>query len=518
MTSRFPFVSSPSIDCLDPQIDWSRQSLTALLRSNIVPVADIQRITLFAENTDAQVAALDVQLKALNVQRAALVWRATAARSLLSPVRLLPDELLLHTFSFVSYDISSIPMRVASVCKRWHDVVYSAPSLWCNLRLPSCKVPLSIIDAWMERSLPMPLNMQLGLRSTPESRSIELVSKLPLYGRRIQTLRLSLRRHHFKAVNALPHDSFPALEALALDLDPFGSDSFGSPERLVTRAFAGSRMLRRLAFIMHTEAFHDVNQMLLDFPFAQITDAFIYSSPSMIFKFVQELKALRTAAFVTRRPLGQRSPFTELVDLPIDTLELQGTDYSEPFWILFSLPGFREFLCNLMHSLYSAGFSDLHSYLFDHSPLLDRVVRGSTSITRLVMRSMDEWLSVLDVVKGSPAFESIQVLKISVYEDLSLWPRFMEMLTYHPTSSVLPLFPRLQVVVFDIRLSRRQETEVERIDDSLAAMILSRWKVCPLVVCHYLWMGSVGRLTVREHFSAQLQSCFDDGLVMEGFA
>ncbi|KIY47211.1 hypothetical protein FISHEDRAFT_74902 [Fistulina hepatica ATCC 64428] len=410
-------------------------------------------------------------------------------------------------------------MCVASVCKHWHDVVYSAPSLWCNLQLPlpdhpGDVPPLHIIDAWVEHSLPMPLKIQLACEGTPfpaEPRCLELVSKLYLYGPRIQTLRLSLDSPHFTEVNHLPDDSFPALEELALELHA------GTLE-LMTRAFSGSRMLRRLSFITHSESFSDVHRMLLGFPFAQITDAFICGSSYMISDFVWELKSLRTATLVAKEFRGQGLAFVEPVDLPIETLELQGRhDEFQPFLLSFSLPHLREFSCNLTHPSFGDG-------LFEpHAPTLQHFIARSTSLTRLVMGNMDEWL--LYLFEDSHAFESVENFKIGIYEEgLSLWPRFMKMLTYHLTSSVLPLFPKLREVEFDIRLSRRQDTEVERMDDLLAAMILSRYNAArhgamqPLERCHYCWKGYAGTSTAREHFSAQLQSCFGDGLMMEGFA
>ncbi|KIY47928.1 hypothetical protein FISHEDRAFT_74173 [Fistulina hepatica ATCC 64428] len=525
---RVSLVSSPSIDHLDQQTDWSLQSLTALLRSNIVPVEYTQEITLFAEDIDAQVAALDVQLKALNAQRAALVWRAAAAHSLLSPVRLLPDELLLHIFSFIyhfdlPYGSPSLPICIASVCKRWHDVVYSTPSLWCNLRFPlpghpGDVPPLSIIDTWVERSLPMPLKIQLGHEYSPfpaKHRCLELVSNLHLYGWRIQALRLFLDRRHFTLVNALPHDSFPVLEELALGIH----DGTWCDE-LVTPAFTDSLRLRRFSLIMHLKSFCDVNRILPGFPFPQITDVFIRSTSPTIFSFLWKLESLRTATLIANGFYRSGSPFTALVSLPIETLELEGR-YVEfaPFLLSFSLPRLREFSCNLTdpwHTEYG---------LFDaHARTLQHFIARSTSLTRLAMRNMQDE-SMLPLFEDPHTFESVEEFKIGIYKaDLLLWPRFMKMLAYHRTSSVSPLFPRLREVEFDIRLNRQQETELERIDESLAAMILSRYTAARygamqlLERCHYRWEEYAGMSTAREHFLAQLQSCFDNGLVMEGFA
>ncbi|KIY47095.1 hypothetical protein FISHEDRAFT_75006 [Fistulina hepatica ATCC 64428] len=316
------------------------------------------------------------------------------------------------------------------------------------------------------------------------------------------------------SVDALPHDSFPALEELTLEL-------YARTMEFSTQAFSGSRMLRRLSFITHSEALSDIGRVLVDFPFAQITDAFICSSSCMIFDFVKKLESLRTATFIAQEFRGGTLAFAEPVDLPIETLELQGRhDEFEPFLRSFSLPRLREFRCNLTHPSFDDGFFDADDA---HAPTLQHFIARSTSIARLIMENMDEWL--LYIFEDSHTFESIEEFKICVDgEGLSLWPHFMKMLTYHPTSSVLPLFPRLRGVEFDIRSSRQQDTEVERIDDSLAVMILSRYNAVQheemwlLERCHYCWKEYAGTSTAREHFSVQLQSCFDDGLVMEGFA
>ncbi|KAF9064644.1 hypothetical protein BDP27DRAFT_1333240 [Rhodocollybia butyracea] len=148
------------------------------------------------EDHDSEVA----RLQAIQANRQRLEIQRAKLRSLLSPMRKLSNEILLHIFQYAckenilqSYPwlseqqpwtklrspvITYLPtMAISSVCSRWRTLALSSPSLWANLTvethtatLDQSKILLGFIDTvarYLERSGDWPLKIALEIGGTP---------------------------------------------------------------------------------------------------------------------------------------------------------------------------------------------------------------------------------------------------------------------------------------------------------------------------------------------------------------
>ncbi|KAJ7609147.1 hypothetical protein FB45DRAFT_1039296 [Roridomyces roridus] len=91
--------------------------------------------------TEARLAQLDEQIRALQAQRAQLQDQQRQNHSVLSSLRRLPPELLAEIFSWTLpdelqgdvSDMNNSPWVLTQVSSRWRDISVATSSLWCNI-------------------------------------------------------------------------------------------------------------------------------------------------------------------------------------------------------------------------------------------------------------------------------------------------------------------------------------------------------------------------------------------------
>ncbi|KAF9073305.1 hypothetical protein BDP27DRAFT_1289483 [Rhodocollybia butyracea] len=132
--------------------------------------------------------------------RLRLEKRVEILRSILSPMRRLPNESLLRIFEYVCDEnfLQSYPwndfapptkltfpvivylptMAISSVCFRWRELALSSPGLWASLIVQTCSIPssqvkslvgfISTLELFLERSGDWPLRLALDTRGDKE--------------------------------------------------------------------------------------------------------------------------------------------------------------------------------------------------------------------------------------------------------------------------------------------------------------------------------------------------------------
>ncbi|KAF9063253.1 hypothetical protein BDP27DRAFT_1271092, partial [Rhodocollybia butyracea] len=96
------------------------------------------------EDHDSEVDRLQTQIVFVQGEKKRLETQRAKLRSLLSPVRKLPNETLLHILQYVCREnvlqsstlgLWTYPpaMAISSVCSRWRELALVSPSLWANL-------------------------------------------------------------------------------------------------------------------------------------------------------------------------------------------------------------------------------------------------------------------------------------------------------------------------------------------------------------------------------------------------
>ncbi|KIK57019.1 hypothetical protein GYMLUDRAFT_173510, partial [Collybiopsis luxurians FD-317 M1] len=127
-------------NCFQPRVEVNNPGLKANLRSfNGLPNsqrADIKKILELAERDIADYSA-EIQQKQSKLERLEIYTQQLS--SLLSPIRCLPNELLLLTFAFCCEENDlrdhkpGNALALSSVCALWRDLAISHSILWSNI-------------------------------------------------------------------------------------------------------------------------------------------------------------------------------------------------------------------------------------------------------------------------------------------------------------------------------------------------------------------------------------------------
>ncbi|KAJ6537867.1 hypothetical protein B0H19DRAFT_374793 [Mycena capillaripes] len=220
------------------------QHLLDLLRSNSsVPSkssplpTDITSVVLVADVTrcDTEIERLQAALDRITSERSVLQRYIERYRSLVSPIRRLPPELLAEIFGLCSpdritfHELTTLAttifpegsdaldrisrshlLRLAGVCSSWYQVVMGTPGLWATIEVAGS---YDDITAFLSRSLEHSADCPLDLHLVPRhAAGLELLGQ---HSGRWREAEIYLTRHSLRLLSTLK-DSFPLLERLAI--------------------------------------------------------------------------------------------------------------------------------------------------------------------------------------------------------------------------------------------------------------------------------------------------------------
>ncbi|KAF7346531.1 Hexose carrier protein [Mycena sanguinolenta] len=207
-----------------------------LIRSLLVdPLEEIARI-------DAQIEEMELALAKLKEKRALLVGPIDAHRALISPIRLIPQDILLEIFLAclpsehnALIDPAEAPFLLGRICRHWRSVVYSAPMLWSSLHIPTpdyLNTPPSIllglersVAAWLGRSASCPLSVSLcdSANRVDFNRHLEkhpLALQIPAVSGRLRSLVLAGDVELLRPILQLGPTDLPQLETIRMQTPP----------------------------------------------------------------------------------------------------------------------------------------------------------------------------------------------------------------------------------------------------------------------------------------------------------
>lgn len=158
-------------------LDPSR--LQALLRSNVPPTHLYARQMMETlDESKGYISILDTRiedaraiLEGLLQERQEHITRTIAYRTILSPIRRVPPELVADIFVRTCPKTSILPpaadntnLRLSQICSGWRKVALGTPQLWADVTIhwePIISYPVfeSILKTWFHRSLPLPLSV-----------------------------------------------------------------------------------------------------------------------------------------------------------------------------------------------------------------------------------------------------------------------------------------------------------------------------------------------------------------------
>ncbi|KAF7348243.1 Hexose carrier protein [Mycena sanguinolenta] len=212
-----------------------------LLHTNYVPsdaeVLQIRSLLMYSADElariDAQIEAMEIALGQLKEQRAALKEPIDAHKALISPMRRIPQDVLLEIFFSclptehnALIDPAEAPLVLGRICRHWREVAYSAPMLWSSIHIPLLNyfnapahiLPQfeKIVQAWLERSAPCPLSVSFFDQDHYEYLLEEhpIIMQLLSVSRRLRHLELTAEVNFFLPLLRLGSVDLPLLKRL----------------------------------------------------------------------------------------------------------------------------------------------------------------------------------------------------------------------------------------------------------------------------------------------------------------
>ncbi|KAJ7511157.1 hypothetical protein B0H11DRAFT_867379 [Mycena galericulata] len=226
--------------------------LKDLLRSHSMP-PDSSHFRSVAEASlyeikryDAEIARIRQVLVDLRAERATLIAYADGCRSLFSPIRRVPPEILLEIFElcspprhrfeggwfgnpYLTYPTDRIFMkklqRLTKVCSRWRQLAIGTPSLWTKIELVLDRWSdrrTQLLSSFLERSASLPLTINVrAFRDFVEDDGVGLIL-LAKHSDRWQTVSFSIFPAAFKFISEAK-GRLPLLKTLEILMPPVNS-------------------------------------------------------------------------------------------------------------------------------------------------------------------------------------------------------------------------------------------------------------------------------------------------------
>ncbi|KAJ7457441.1 hypothetical protein FB451DRAFT_1274899 [Mycena latifolia] len=267
---------SPFADKLDTNYvpsDFELDQLRALLAE---PMDELARI-------DAQIDEMKIAIRQLKTMRASLNAEIEAHRALISPMRRVPQDILLEIFFAclptthnALIDPLEAPMLFGRICASWRSVAYSTPNLWSSLHIPALPssnwlstVPADledelakVVETWLDRSATCPLSVSL-CRGRDDIDAPGSLNQLIRVSGRIRRLRIWGFIKDVRPLVFMPAADFPSLESIDIQCPP-DSDQLLTFWDTVSVFHAPN--LHRITLDISTEP------LTLPIPWSQITD------------------------------------------------------------------------------------------------------------------------------------------------------------------------------------------------------------------------------------------------------
>ncbi|KAJ7762920.1 hypothetical protein B0H16DRAFT_1528152 [Mycena metata] len=244
---------------------------------------------------DATIAALQASLEKHRRLRQSAADQLRHGSTILSVVRRIPTDVLVEIFNLTVPDAARkhatnrCPWVLGRVCSRWRAISLALPELWTTI---DRKIPLAMVKAHIDRSLPHPLTVELGFSDTG---SVEL---LIACSARWVVADVEMRAFMGPAL-AKVHGRLPLLRRLRYN-DNNGFRSFG--------AFENAPALREVSLS---------GKASLHLPWSQLERLNMKVSDSAGLSQLRQAHNL-VALSVTGRPYEQPQPggLASLVELP----------------------------------------------------------------------------------------------------------------------------------------------------------------------------------------------------------
>ncbi|KZP25541.1 hypothetical protein FIBSPDRAFT_733929, partial [Athelia psychrophila] len=267
-----------------------------LLRTNTTPThQEDAHIRMTLRHVDRDLSSLDDALDHLKViqerlshKREELRAFSTQHRSIISPVRCIPPEILAEIFLYMGRIFSDHPyphsynrhikyMRdvilPSHICQRWRHIALSTPELWAyiNVEIGSARSKpgnmahrLACTQSWISRTAGYPLSIQLSWLTDGRKEDWDSLLDIVIpHTARWQSFKIHIsQNHHEHHLAAIKHN-LPMLYDLSIWIAPL---SVLDGETVAFDLFEIAPQLRQVTIAIGRMAIHE-----LRLPWAQLT-------------------------------------------------------------------------------------------------------------------------------------------------------------------------------------------------------------------------------------------------------
>ncbi|CAA7263874.1 unnamed protein product [Cyclocybe aegerita] len=228
---------------------------------------DVEELRAILRGSDCQIQALDEEieqkeseLEELRGRRAAIMEATRNHRTLLAPIRRIPQDLLQDIFVAClpedrnpTMSADEAPMLLTRISSHWRQVAHLTPRLWASIYIPVPSIPLQWVDqrqlgpeateslinqriegvkVWIQRSRACPLSIRIyecdGNAGSPLERF--LTECLIPVCERWKDLTLMGDTHSFYPLQQLAASELPCLKSLSLSFYGSGGMWWGNPQ------------------------------------------------------------------------------------------------------------------------------------------------------------------------------------------------------------------------------------------------------------------------------------------------
>ncbi|KAF8217841.1 hypothetical protein K438DRAFT_1795739 [Mycena galopus ATCC 62051] len=415
-------------------------------------------IARFIEQSELKITSLESQINPLVELRDRERTRVAVLKSIISPFRTLPIELVAEIFKLTIRDHTHMKdaFRIAQICSDWRQVAHSTPRLWTkNLRVNlsnDSDVYADGLKQWLARSAPLPIHISLPCSTNIAPRILEdVLSIAPRCG----SLQLEGRPESAcQLVSQLAPSKLDILEKLDLGKIDTIDDIDGGVDFITVPRLR----LRNLSICVES----NLSQILM--PWAQLTDLTLKAYVSDIaLDILAQCPNLVTASVTTPGwyTLPQGRNIVTLTHLHTLSLPFFGSaEYLTPFLDCISAPTLDELCLDFGKMIHGVErWTEAHFTAFQ---------LRAPNITQLELNYSDLTSDdLMAVIRHAPFITHLKLRLCNYCLDDAL------VATLYYENGVTPMLPRLHNLVLEIR-----EVEEERYafaEANLAGMIASRW-------------------------------------------
>jgi hypothetical protein len=454
-------------------------NLDAILSSNIPPTcgeAAFVKGLLKGEATTLSalfqdIAHLENRLRTLYEQYRDSHAKVQRYQAVLSPVRLLPPELVRRIFLFCIGDSAvevppfpnTPPLSLAQICSGWREVALATPELWKNITFSGDSTHgianfKNLAQLWLSRCHTTPASLTFSLRCQTAIDNL-LLDVIAPYSTSIEALELHLDTALFAAFADFPPEAFPRLRRIRF----YGSRIEGHSSRgglrlwdPVTVPFQFAPQLTDV-FISIPETKIDLED--LNLPWSQLSSLHLAES------IVTSTAFLRVFAACSKLVSCSVRVVSENATTPADS------DITLPFLTSLSLfveaGGMAEVLCNISTpAIKTLSLRVVPHEVWYPDALIQLVSRSRCRLDRLSVSGLTaDREGFITLLNELPTLQTLDVMFVSFLSD-----GVLDFMT--PVSNYeVPILPLLKVMKW-------REISLQCSPESVRQFIISRgWPV-----------------------------------------